>query len=429
MKAFILFIATLFAGLTVSAQTATSAFSVSGIKVIFKPTIKNVINVRVYYRGGVTNYPADKAGIEGLALAASTQCGTKKYAANAFRDTADKYGVALAGGSAYDYGFIQVNCISKYFNKGWDLFSEAVTEPVFETNELALLKNKALIAIKKNLSVPEIRLGDLQMRNAFANTPYATDPSGTEQTLTALTADDLKNYYKTLLNKDKMFIVVVGNITKDELYEKILFSFGNLPSRPYTAPDLAAPVFTGNKLLTEQLDIKTNYVSAVMNAPEYTSPDYVPFRMAINGLGGNLYQYLRTMENLSYNPSVGVFSRKMPFAVMSASSGNPQRVIQGMVNVLKYVQNKGYNDEWLQHIKNSYITSSFVNDQSAAQITSNLGLAEILGNWHYADDLPQLVNMVTVEQVNKVINFYITGLRWSYVGDTNAIEGFNIPAY
>ena len=36
-------------------QGATS-FDVDGIKVIFKPTVKDVINVRIYFRGGVSNY-------------------------------------------------------------------------------------------------------------------------------------------------------------------------------------------------------------------------------------------------------------------------------------------------------------------------------------------------------------------------------------
>ena len=95
----------------------------------------------------------------------------------------------------------------------------------------------------------------------------------------------------------------------------------------------------------------------------------------------------------------------------------------------KLIQANGYNDEWLQHIKNTYITNSYINDQSSAQVTENLGLAEILGNWQYADDLPELVNMTTVEQVNRVIGYYITGLRWAYLGNLDAIEGWKPPPY
>jgi hypothetical protein len=37
--------------------------------------------------------------------------------------------------------------------------------------------------------------------------------------------------------------------------------------------------------------------------------------------------------------------------------------------------------------------------------------------------------MVTVEQLNNVINYYIKGLRWGYLGNTDAIAGFKPPVY
>ena len=46
------------------------------------------------------------------------------------------------------------------------------------------------------------------------DTPYTTPPEGTEQTVNKLTGDDLKRYYISLLNKNKIFIVAAGNITK-----------------------------------------------------------------------------------------------------------------------------------------------------------------------------------------------------------------------
>jgi zinc protease len=413
----------------VFAQSETTSFDVGGIKVIFKPTTKNVINVRMYYRGGVTNYSAAKAGLEHLTLAAATQCGTKKYSPNAFKDTADKYDVLIYGKSTYDYGFIQVNCITKYFDKGWDLFTEAVNNPVFDSAEVASLKNKVVSLVKRAETDPYERLWKLNMRTTFANTPYATDPVGTEQALSGFTGNDLMNHYKTILNKNRIFIVVVGNISKQELYEKITLAFDGIRSQPYSAPDLTMPALKGSKLFTEYRDLKTNYISAVMNAPEFTSNDYVPFRLAISGLGGNLFQYLRSKQNIASNPGTNTVALKMPFSLMEAATINPQQTMYGMLQVLKRIQTTGYDEEWLQHIKNGYITINYINDQSASQITNNLGLAEVLGNWHYADDLPQLVNMVTVDQLSKVINAYITGIRWNYLGNVDIIEGFKPPAY
>jgi zinc protease len=313
-----------------NAQPVTQSFIADGIKVIFKPTSKNVINVRIYFRGGVTNYSPDKAGIENIALDAATKCGTLKYHKNALKDSTDKYGVFMYGYSTYDYGYIQLNCISKYFDLGWDLFSEAVMNPVFDDGEVRLLKDRIISSNLSYQSNPENSLDELQMQNAFKNTPYANSPQGTGETISRLTTDEIKNYYKTLLNKDKIFIVVVGNIDKQGLFEKIITAFGNMPSRPYTPVDLKTPTWNDNKLLTENRKLATNYVSAIMNAPDFTSINYVPFRLGVSGLGGNLYQNLRSRRNLSYSPTTSTVALRMPYAMMIAGTNNVQEVMEGM---------------------------------------------------------------------------------------------------
>jgi len=406
------------------AQTpsSTTEFNVAGIKVIYKPTLKNVVSIRMYFRGGVNNYQAGKAGVEDLALYAATNCGTKNRGANAFRDSAERYGVLFDAASTYDYGYIQVNCVSKYFNKGWELFSESILSPAFENSEVELLKNRDILFVKDRMATPENRLRALQMQNVFAATPYAVDPRGTEQTLEDLTAADLKAHYQSILNKNRIFIVVVGNISQQELSNRILSSFKDIPATPYTEPAMQTSIFYVNSLFTKQLGLKTNYVTAVTNAPQYTSADYLPFRVAVSGFAGNLFQALKQQSSLSNNPGAGVSAYRMPFATFSASSPNPEVVMVAMMAVLKDIQTRGYNDEWLQHIKNSYITNNYVDNQSSSAITSSLGLAEVLGNWHNADDLPQMVSAVTVDQVNRAINTYIKGIRWNYLGDVNAIQ-------
>src|SRR4051812_43486588 len=127
MKKIFITLLCLFGGLSGTlAQTETTSFDVEGIKVIFKPTLKDIIKVRMFYRGGVTNYPASQAGIEDFALGAATDCGTKKYSGNIYRDIADKYGINIGSEAEYDYGDIQMECVTKYFTQGWDLFTEAV---------------------------------------------------------------------------------------------------------------------------------------------------------------------------------------------------------------------------------------------------------------------------------------------------------------
>src|ERR1700760_4417307 len=155
MKKILITIIICLATLPAFAQSPTSAFVVDGIKVIYKPTVKDMVNVRVYFKGGVSNYSAAQAGIENLALSALTECGTKKYTGEAFRDTSDNYTINIGSETTYDYSDVQLQCVSQYFDLGWDLFSQAIVNPVFDAAELELLRNKLLAAVGQMQSDPD----------------------------------------------------------------------------------------------------------------------------------------------------------------------------------------------------------------------------------------------------------------------------------
>ncbi|WP_183563948.1 M16 family metallopeptidase [Mucilaginibacter sp. SP1R1] len=406
----------------VFAQSETTSFDVDGIKVIFKPTLKEIINVRMFYRGGVTNYPADKAGIERFALEATTECGTKKYDANMFRDKADKFGIDISTSTDFDYGNIEMDCVSKYFNEGWDLLTEAVVNPVFDNAEVELFRGKMLARIRQQQTDPDDHVEDLVVKNGFEGTPYATDPAGEDAIVSKLTPAELKTYYNSILNKKQLFLVVAGKINKEELIAKIKASFAALPSKNYTPAKLQEPVWNDYRLVTESRNLSTNYINAIMNSPTVSSKDYVPYTVGIAALGGSLFNLLRTRLNLSYDPGASSLMRQMPYSIMYVSTTNPKEAVKAMTRVLNNVLNYGLSAEGLKNIKSSYITNNYVKQQSTSAITLSLGKAEVLGGWEIAENMPSAIDKVTVSQINAALNKYIRGLRWSYLGDTQQAD-------
>lgn len=422
MKKFLLIIILFYVSASiVLAQSATTSFDVDGIKVIFKPTVKDIINVRVYFRGGVTNYETSQAGIESFTLSALSQCGTKKYNADGFKNLADNYSIAIGADATYDYGVVEMECVTQYLNDGWSLFADAIVNPVFDAAEVELLRNKLLAGVQQAGTDPDKRSDELLIQNAFAGTPYATNPNGTEETLSKFTADDLKAYYRSILNKKRLFIVVAGKISKEELVKRIHESFAALPSGPYNATPLKAPVWNDYKVLAEKRDLATNYINAIMNSPEVGSPDYVPYRLGISVLAGSLFSDLRTDLNLGYDPGAESVMRKMPYSTMSISTTQPKQAALEMVKVLNLIRQYGVSVHGLKLLKSSYITTNYITQQSTSAITGALGEAEIFGGWENEEKLPELIDKVTIQQIDNAINQYIVGLRWSYLG--NADQG------
>ncbi|MBS1597923.1 MAG: insulinase family protein [Bacteroidetes bacterium] len=413
------FLIIFFIGGAAMAQPApTSSFDVDAIKVIYKPTLKNIANVSVYFRGGVTNYPAEKAGIEKLAVDGAVECGNAKYDKNSFKDKSDNFGIEIDATAGLDNAKISLNCLTKYFNEGWDLLSTAITTPVFDEFAFEKLKQKAISAINQAEGNPDQKLRTMAIQNAFAGTAYAINPAGTEPIISSLTATDVKAYYqKILLNKSRMFIVVVGNIKKEEIIAKIKSAFASVPATGYQPTPPATPKFSDASVTVEERSIATNYIMGIMNAPAYTSPDFVPYVLAISELHGGIFYEVRTKRNLSYAPDAGVRELLSPFTYVYVSTTNPKEAVEVMTNIINDQQQTSINKQGLNEIKALYITGSYKQEESTDAIADNLGRSEILGSWEIAEQFPTMVKNATRSEMSKAFKKYITGIKWTYLGD------------
>jgi len=402
----------------------TTSFDVDGVKVIFKPTPKQIVSVSVYFRGGTANYTQDREGIENLALNGALDCGTAVYPTAVFKDKADLIGAKLGATAGLDASRISLNCIAKYFNEGWDLLASAVTKPVFAETDLNNLKEKTIGGLKAADANPDSRLHTLAMTSAFEGTPYAMNPAGTMATIGGFTAQQVKDYYfQTLLSKSRIFIVVVGNVDKDDLTAKIKAAFGGLSAGNYTVRAPAGvPSFGVRPLKTEDRSLATNYIMGIVNAPAYSSEDYVPFLLSFWELRGIIYQEIRTKRNLSYAPSATVHDALMPYADVYVSTSDPKQSVAVMCGVLKMVHHFDMANRSLDQIKALYITGKYLQMESSDAVAESLGKAEVLGGWELAEQLPALIQKVTRDEINDAYNKYVTGIEWVYLGDISKAQ-------
>ena len=76
------------------------------------------------------------------------------------------------------------------------------------------------------------------MKAAFPGHPYASNTTGTPESLAALTAADLRAYVKDNFSRDRLIVGVVGDVTPAELGPLLDKTFGALPA---TGAELKVP--------------------------------------------------------------------------------------------------------------------------------------------------------------------------------------------
>jgi zinc protease len=407
-----------FTSITGIAQSNTTEFTVDGLKVILHQTQKETVVMSMYFKGGSTNYINANAGIESLAMSAALECGNSKFAANDFNDQVDEYGLHLSGEASDDYSVIKMACISTYADKAWQLFSSAIASPAFDLQKFGLLKEQKINELKQSMSSPDDRLDQLAHEFAFATTTYSINPNGTVASLSALTRDAVKNYYlTTLLNKNRMFLVVAGKMTREDLEKKIKEAFATIPVAPYNPIRVDAPVFLRETTKIEPYRIATNYISGIVPAPDLNSPDYPAFRMAVTILNSAMFEVIRLDRNLSYAPYASMSEGKISYVKMYASTSQPRETVAAIRNILDMIKGTTYPNKLIESIRKGLLQSYSKHQERMAEIADNLGKAEIMGNWQLAENLEDRINNVKPDDVRDVLNVYCKNIAWVYIGE------------
>jgi zinc protease len=401
---------------------AVEEIMVDGFKVIYKPATNQVVSARFFIKGGCANYSKDKEGIENLAIALATDGGTAKYSKEEFHRQLEKTGSTIAGNSGFDYSNIELSCIQKYFNNSWNLFEDVINAPLMDQGEFDKKKEEIVSDIKQDESDPDAHLADMVMNDAFANLNYDKMPKGSEESITKLSLADVKDHYKKILNRKQCFLVVVGRIDKNDLIAKVKSMIKNLPEGSYVPAKPTTLNISQSTLNTEDRKMATNYIRGIMNAPVYGTSESYAMQVGFAILGDRLFDEIRTKRSLSYAPAAFYTTNINPFTNIYVSTTDPKQSVQVMIDELKKIKKEGFLETEIKNQKTSYVTTYYMQLETASTQTQSLGSSEVKGSWKNAVNFIDNINKVTPKMVNETFNKYITGIRWSYLGKLDQVD-------
>jgi predicted Zn-dependent peptidase len=411
------------------AEEKAKEFTVNGLKVILKPSIKEIISARFFIKGGTSNYSKEQEGIEALALAVAVEGGTKKMNKTEFATALERIGTTIGFSTSYDYSEINMSCIKSFWDPSWKLFADVITQPRFDAKEFDLIKAQAVAQAKQTESNPDAHLRNRSMESAFANHNYAKIPSGTSTSLEKISLENLAKHFYSIVGKQNCFLVVVGNITEADLKERLTSAFASLPEgkKPAAEPrwELKAEATIENR------DIPTNYIRGIMSAPSVNEKEGIPMMLAMAIMRDRFFVELRTKRSLTYAPSAGHASTifNNPYALFYASSTDPKQTLKVMIDQINEVKNQGFKEKELKDMKETYLTDHFLGLETNDSQTMALGLAEVGGDWKKTETFMSEVEKTTIQDLNAVFKKYSSSINWMYLGKETAVtkEDFKQP--
>lgn len=412
--------AVVLSGTTVQAQV--TKFDVAGIPVILKPiTANDVVAMRLYIKGGSASLTPANAGIEAMMLAASTQ-GTAKYNKDAFAALSTETGTNINSQSTMDYSVLTMQGVRQNWGKAWDLFTEAAVHPTFPAAEVEIVRGQMVDAATRRSDDPDSYLTYLADSLFYAGHPYAVVAGGTVTSLKGINRDALAAWHKTRMTKENIVIVVVGNVSRADLTNKIRASFGGLPATGGKAAAVSSVSSVTPELVVIERPLPTNYITGYYATPSLTDPDYAAFRAATDMLGKRLFEEVRTKRNMTYAVGAGLETRVANRGRLYVTAIDPDTTVKVIFSTVKALQNNPVTAETVAENLNVSLTAYLLGQETNMGQADALGLWEVNGGgWQNYEKFIANYKAVSPADIQRVAKQYMQHGRFVAIGDPKKI--------
>ncbi len=262
-------------------------------------------------------YAADQGIKPGTAKLAMDMLdeGTRDLDSLAISRRQEELGATISAGSTLDTSAVGLNTLTAKLEPSLELYAEVLLNPSFPPHELERLRKLQLAAIQQEKAQPRGIATRLYPKLIYGEGhAYANPRSGLgyEETVKAITVEDLRNFHQRWFRPDNATLLIVGDTTLAQikpLLEKRLGGW-RAPAAEKSAKNLAAVdlpaqprVFLINKTGAEQ-----TLLMAAHLAPPKSDPDDLAMQTVVTALGGNFVSRLNMNLREEKRWSYGAFS-------------------------------------------------------------------------------------------------------------------------
>ncbi len=192
------------------------------------------------------------------------------------------------------------------------LLRAALQDPRFDPDTIERVRGQVLANIRSDAKDPNDIAGRTMDRIIFGDHPYATSLNGTEDSVAALSRDDLIAAHKAVLARDRIYIGAVGDITPDELSTLLDDLLGDLPTEGAPMPPRAEVSIPGGVTVVD-FNTPQSVALFAQRGMAQDDPDFFAATILNQIVGGGSFESrlmteVREKRGLTY----GVYSYLLP---------------------------------------------------------------------------------------------------------------------
>jgi len=412
----------------------------NGIEVVLaqRHTIP-AVNVALQFNAGYASDAGAKLGTASFTSAMLDE-GTTKLDSVEIAQRRERLGMNLGIGCGLDTCNASANMLKANLAPSLALFADVVRNPAFRDADLERVRAQWLAGIAQEKTQPTgLALRTLPPLIYGAGHPYAIPftGSGTEASITSLTAADLRAWQSAWLRPDNVRILVAGDTTLPEIVKQLDGVFGDwkAPAAAKGAKDIptVAAQPAPRVFLIDKPGAQQSLILAGELAPPTTAPNNIEINTMNDAFGGQFTARLNMNLREDKHWAYGAYSfsqdalGQRPF--MLYAPVQTDKTVESAAEVLKETQDV-IGARPLTAAEIGKVKDSNVRSLPGSYETAGAVLGALQGNALYGrpDDyvatLKQRIEAQTDDAVRAAATEVIhpNALTWVIVGDLSKIE-------
>ncbi|MDV4168931.1 pitrilysin family protein [Rhodovulum sp. FJ3] len=383
------------------------------------------ISMEIRFKGGAALDDPEKRGAVHL-MGALLEEGAGDMDARAFAIARDSLAASFGYDVYRDAVTVSAEFLTETQDQAIDLLHQSLVDPRFDQDAIDRVRGQVISVIQSDATDPNSIAGQAFNRAAFGDHPYAFPIEGSQESLMAITRDDLFAAKNATMAMDRVHIGVVGDITADQLGPMLDRLFDGMPATGKApTPDAEFALTGGVQVIpfdTPQSVVIFGHEGIDRDDPDFFAAFILNSILGEGGFGSRLMQEVREKRGLTYGVYTYLYSLESADLLLGQVASANDRVAEA-VSVIRdewaRAAQDGVTAEELETAK-TYLTGAYpLRFDGNGRIANILAGMQVQGfGLDYINTRNDRVNAVTLDDVNRMaarlldaeaLNFYVVG--------------------
>ena len=374
-----------------------------------------LVTTALFIRGGVGSWAPAQAGIEDVALAALA-LQLKGRAAEGVNP-----GVEFAWTVWEDLSELLARGPRTRWEAMFDALAEGFARTEVPDGDFARARDEHLQTLNVQRMDAQDHLSLVARDLFFKGHPYQSPPSGTPETVAALTAPALRGHLAKLRERSRLLVVAVGDLEPDAAAARVRRWFGVLPRGRFQPAPTRPPAFTRPNVSVVAAPGAIPFLCSLFPAPDRHEPGFATALVAAEALDAAAFQELRARRGLSYFQYAGIgVGWAHPAGRLVVASPDLPAAFSVMRAEMDRLRATPVPDDYLRGLKETALTKFFKGQQTTDALARALGRAQIRsGDWRWSS-VEDRIRAVTASDLQTFIKKNIVNLQTVVIGPAEA---------